>query len=257
MPPVARALLPSQTMSERPASLIGPRFLVASLLLHAVVLAGLPTNNGEPRPVRTLNVQLAAPEATRHQEAPLPLVKPRAIHPVAHEQVSRPLRPDPAPSVANTGPIQQAMMSSQHPVFRVDTPPADAAPPPAPVPPALAALTTNASATEPRERRGKPSTLWLAEYTQQLSGQVGRQKQYPQIARLRGWQGTAIVAIQLSAEGNIVTATIAQSTGHDVLDQQALSMIRHAGPLPALPYAIAGDALTVQLPIVFALAAKD
>ena len=254
---VARALLPSKTMSDLRSSLIGPRFLAASLLLHAAVLIVLPANDGEPRPARALNVQLAAPAlAALRQESPSAVVKPRPSQPAVPK---RPLQQKPSPLITGASPAQLTTAPDERPTLRVNAPPTEAAIshaiPSATAPPAMAATTT--SATEPRERRGKPSTLWLAEYTQQLSGQVGRQKQYPQIARLRGWQGTAIVAIQLSAEGNIVTATIAQSTGHDVLDQQALSMIRHAGPLPALPYAIAGDALTVQLPIVFALAAKD
>jgi protein TonB len=139
-------------------------------------------------------------------------------------------------------------------------PPATAAVPPeaAPAAPAAAPAATTVAAvaatTEVRERRGKPSTLWLANYTKTISGQVGRLKRYPSIARLRGWQGTAVISIQLAADGSVLQVRVEQSSGHDVLDSQALAMVRQAEPLPPYPEQHDGDPLTVRLPIVFALA---
>lgn len=243
-------------------SLIGRRFVAGSVLVHLLAIFLLPGMPPAATPPLPLIAQLRPALA---ENAP-PVVAAATAAPAAAVRRTQPATPSSAQKIiaatpAETPPTRAATASAETAPLTEPAgantaaaalPTTDAAA----LPPPLAALTALAP-PEVRERRGKPSTLWLANYTQQLSGQVGRQKQYPQIARLRGWEGTAIIAIQLSAAGHIVGTKIAQSTGHDVLDQQALTMIRQAGPLPPLPYAIAGEALTVQLPIVFTLAAKD
>jgi protein TonB len=52
--------------------------------------------------------------------------------------------------------------------------------------------------------------------------------QYPRVARLRGWEGTVDVDVALGADGNVSSASIAASSGYDVLDAAALAAARQS-----------------------------
>ena len=47
------------------------------------------------------------------------------------------------------------------------------------------------------------------------------QPNYPLIARKRGYEGQAVVRVQVSERGQVLSATIASSSGHEVLDLAA------------------------------------
>ncbi len=69
---------------------------------------------------------------------------------------------------------------------------------------------------------------WLI---QSLWNRVAEFKRYPREARINRWEGKVIVRAVLDEHGQLVEATIAASSGHDVLDQAAIEVIRKACPL--------------------------
>lgn len=229
--------------------IVDRRFVAASVFVHLLAFTFLPGPPAAGDALRPLLVQLRSPAPPAEVAA-----TEAAATPPPPARVIRPPEPTPPPTLLTR------TESPAEPLPAVAIP--SETTPPAPVnPPTVAALPTVpaapaelAAAPEARERRGKPSTLWLANYTKTISGQVGRLKQYPSIARLRGWQGTAVISILLAADGTILQVRVEQSSGHDVLDSQALAMVRQAEPLPPYPERHDGDPLTVRLPIVFALA---
>ncbi len=93
----------------------------------------------------------------------------------------------------------------------------------------------------------------LASYGHALSQAIGRHQRYPQLARMRGWQGTATVALKFGVGSRLLATTLHKSSGHDVLDEQALEMVRDAHPLPAAPERLRSRDFTVLVPIVFRL----
>ncbi|HET6720197.1 MAG TPA: energy transducer TonB [Rhodocyclaceae bacterium] len=233
-------------------SIVGRRFIAASAFVHLLAFTLLPGPPGAAEALRPLLVQLRSPAAPAAVAAATEAVA--APRPPA--RVAAPPEPTPPPTLlTRTEPPAEALpavaIASEAPPAPVNPPTVAALPAAVAAAPAVAEL---AAAPETRERRGKPSTLWLANYTKTISGQVGRLKQYPSIARLRGWQGTAVISILLAADGTILQVRVEQSSGHDVLDSQALAMVRQAEPLPPYPGQHDGDPLTVRLPIVFALA---
>lgn len=236
-----------------PGNLIGQRFIAASACVHLLAFAFFPGPQSAADALPPLQVQLR--NTTPPTEVAEVKTEAAPVHRAPPKQVAP--QPTPAPTLLTRAetPVEPlpavAIPDNNRPPAPI-TPPASAAPPEAaPSVPALAAV---AATTEVRERRGKPSTLWLANYTKTISGQVGRLKQYPSIARLRGWQGTTVISLLLAADGTILQVRVEQSSGHDVLDSQALAMVRQAEPLPPHPERHDGDPLTVRLPIVFALA---
>jgi periplasmic protein TonB len=93
----------------------------------------------------------------------------------------------------------------------------------------------------------------LLTYGQSIWKELRRYQKYPPRARLRGWEGTAVVLLQIAADGKVTGITLGKSSGHDILDEEALDMVRRVSPLPEAPADLRGRALVVTVPIVFRL----
>jgi protein TonB len=106
---------------------------------------------------------------------------------------------------------------------------------------------------EPAETALPPDPDLLAGYGHALSQAIGRHQRYPRIAQMRGWQGTATVALKFGAANKLLAATLHRSSGHEVLDEQALQMVKDAQPLPSAPERLRHRDFTVLVPIVFRL----
>ena len=208
--------------------------LLFSLLIHGMLLALVPgwrTNVFKPQPV--LSVQL--PELVRPEPAPaVPPAKPqpKAVPMVTERARSEFKLPQPPRIETNVAPQPQAEPTETPPVA-----PLPAAPTPAPVVVAKAA----------------PDSALLDSYGKTLSSLIAKYQRYPRIAQLRSWQGTAQVLLSVSAAGRMVNVVILRSSGFEVLDDQALEMVRQATPLPQPPEALRGREFTVMVPIVFKL----
>lgn len=58
---------------------------------------------------------------------------------------------------------------------------------------------------------------------------------YPPEAVARGLEGEVVLLLVLGDNGRLVSATIARSSGHALLDQAALDAAQHLGALPGNP----------------------
>jgi protein TonB len=101
---------------------------------------------------------------------------------------------------------------------------------------------------EPAPERGLVNS-----YEKSLSELIRRHEKYPDRARRQGWQGTAVVGLSLSADGKVTDISIIESSGRNILDEAALTMVRRASPLPRAPEGLRGKERTVRVPIVFKL----
>ena len=63
----------------------------------------------------------------------------------------------------------------------------------------------------------------------------------------------ARVAITLHRSGEVIAVELVHGSGYPLLDMEARTTVRRASPLPAVDAAIAGDPVTVEVPIDFAL----
>ncbi len=82
-------------------------------------------------------------------------------------------------------------------------------------------------ATPPRKLQGSTLRRAQASLTEHLY--------YPPEAIRRGLEGEVILLLQLSESGRVVSASIARSSGHVMLDQAALEAARRIGALPGSP----------------------
>jgi protein TonB len=185
-----------------------------------------------PEPVK------AEPDAIKPKVEPKPEPKP-ITKPLP---ASASIKNEPAPYVSPS-----EVVTHQTEVIAV-APKADAAPSPlspAPIAAPEPLKSDSVNQEDMDDARGKyGNTLW---------GVIGKHKQYPRIAQMRGWQGEAIVELLLDGNGKLKSKKIIQSSGFESLDKQALEMVENAAPFPAPPEALRGSNFSIKVPIPFKL----
>lgn len=93
----------------------------------------------------------------------------------------------------------------------------------------------------------------LARYRLQLISAARRYKRYPRAALDNQWEGAAEVAMVIGDNGRIREVTISKSSGHEVLDRQAIDMFRKAKPLVPIPTGLRGREFRVTLKAIYSL----
>lgn len=93
----------------------------------------------------------------------------------------------------------------------------------------------------------------LREYRIELASAARRFRNYPAIARIRGWEGVAEVVVSVSAGVLLPSLKLVRTSGHPVLDEQAMEMLSRAVAATPLPASLRGRSFTVPMPIRFSL----
>jgi periplasmic protein TonB len=93
----------------------------------------------------------------------------------------------------------------------------------------------------------------LAQYRLQLLSMARKYKRYPRVAMDNNWEGDVVVRMVIGANGMISMLSIKTSSGHEVLDQQALEMFQKAKPLVQIPAALRGREFTLELRAIYNL----
>ncbi len=79
---------------------------------------------------------------------------------------------------------------------------------------------------------------------------------YPKVAREKGWEGTVVLKVLVSEEGNPTEISVEKSAGHQVLDEAALEAVSswkfHPAHYENVPYPS-----MVLVPIQFALSETE
>ena len=71
---------------------------------------------------------------------------------------------------------------------------------------------------------------------------------YPRVARQMGWQGKVTVSFLILNDGRISNIKVKQSSGKDILDNNAVETIKRASPFPPPPVKA-----EITVPVVYAL----
>jgi protein TonB len=223
----------------------------ASIALHVLVLFSFPglrssTPAGGPKVLTAMFAPMpgspeTAPsveEATpRPPEPPRREVKPEPPRPVlarsapADPDVPQPAAPAPAPV-----PSQPAQTTSSAPAPLASATDAQAS--------AASAVTTERSAAD---------AGLLERYRLALIDATKRYRRYPVQAVERGWQGRVEIRVVIGANGTIRDALIKTSSNYQILDDQALDMVKRGKPLTPIPAALHGREFTVDVPVIFEL----
>jgi periplasmic protein TonB len=79
-----------------------------------------------------------------------------------------------------------------------------------------------------------------------------RLKFYPEVARLNKWEGKVVVHMKVLEGGHLVDMEIQESSGFEVLDQTALTIVRQASPLD-LGHPLPSTSVSLSVPLTFQL----
>jgi protein TonB len=96
----------------------------------------------------------------------------------------------------------------------------------------------------------------LGAYGESFGRWLARHRSYPRLAQMRGWQGQVEVRVHVAKKGSVIDVVVTRSSGFEVLDRQALDMVKLADPLPDLPKSLKGQEFTLDIPITFRLEAS-
>ena len=232
------------------------RALALSLVIHFFVLLGVRSvflpflpepNNG----VGALSALLAArPIDKRMSQSnraalamPLPTKLPESVgRRVAHKTLN---------SVADFPQFSRSTVASDRPTETVT------------IPPILGTQNKNVASGRPDDlsevksvevKNAKVENAeGLGEYRLGLAREARRFKRYPTVARENAWTGVVVLMIQGAASSATPIVSIDQSSGHAVLDAQALEMLEKATRLAPLPVSLMGKRFAISLPIHYRL----
>ncbi len=90
---------------------------------------------------------------------------------------------------------------------------------------------------------------WL---TQALWRKIEQLKRYPHQARINRMEGTVVVRAVIRQDGYFSELTMETSSGHEVLDQDAIELLRKASPV-TLKHELGRPELTIRIPINYKL----
>ncbi|MBS0335288.1 MAG: energy transducer TonB [Proteobacteria bacterium] len=234
--------------------------ILASLLLHALILYLFPglldasrSRRPPPGPIVARLVQpqpaaepppvAAAPAQPKPESSLRPVPKPLPAPPVLSAPAPAAAAPSiavptPAPRAAEPAPAAPSAPANPAPAAKAEPAPGQAAPAAAVAPP---------SAGESAD----PATV--GQYRIAVIAAARRYKRYPRIAMDNNWEGQAEIRLVIGTDGNIASISIKTKSGFEVLDQQALEMIRRAKPQAPIPAALRGKGFTIDVPVVFSL----
>jgi protein TonB len=99
----------------------------------------------------------------------------------------------------------------------------------------------------------QPSASDLAAYRDRLAAHLKPYQRYPALARTRREEGLVLVDVTIRRDGGIVSMTIQQGSGSQLLDDEALATLKRADPLPAMPAEVPGTTMALKFPLRFHL----
>lgn len=226
--------------------------IICSIMVHVLLAVYVPNFKfDEAKAPDMLKIELVKKPEPPPAAEPEPTPPPPEVKKPEPKPVPKPLvKPLPTPVVEKLEPIDQPTPAPP-PTEVIAVAPKETAPPPLqtvpePVPvkqdPPPPPMPSQADMDNARSQYG--NSLW---------GAISKHKKYPKIAQMRGLEGEVIVELQLDGNGKLKSKKVAQSSGHDVLDKQALEMVEKALPFPVPPESLRNSSFTITVPIPFKL----
>lgn len=227
--------------------------VLGSLVLHGVLLFGLSLNResqrapARPGPIVARLVEQARPAAAASQPEPL---KPRAEAPPPKPAAKPAPAPKPSPiakaepegSAAKPAPVEPAPAAAA-----IETPPSSAPAPAAPGPVAK----TDPQPTSPQPSAEGVDALSIKQYSIEVAGFAKKFKSYPRVARDNNWEGKVVIRVSVKANGINASYRVLVSSGHEVLDKQALDMITKGRPRARIPPGLQGKDFSFDIPVYY------
>ena len=233
--------------------------VLASIAVHASMLFLFPAlRPGETPPSATRMLIARITERVNVPEPPLPVREARRPEPDRPRTapVPKPEAEPPRPAMAE--PPASAPQAAVTPAAPAPQVPAAAAAPvlssPASQPGAASVRAPEARPPAPTARASaEPDAGSVEQFRRALFEAAKRYDHYPVQARERGWEGRVEIRLVIGPTGIIQSSVVKASSGHGILDNQALDMLKRAKPLAPVPAPLRGREFSVDIPVKFEL----
>ncbi len=227
--------------------------VLASLALHGLLLLSLSMQDASQRAAATTEPIVA--RLVQPPPAPAPVEKP----PAPAAKPAPPSKPPPAPP-SKPQPAAKATPRALPPEPAPAASTAPAPPEPAAAEPAPAAPSPQAAPVVPAEPQAvapaaRPGADVDADsvgrFRRQVIEAAGRFKRYPRAAMDNNWEGRADVRVSFGADGRRASIVVVRSSGHEILDKQAVDTVTKA--FVPVPPALRGREFAFEIPVIFNL----
>ncbi|MDR1314625.1 MAG: energy transducer TonB [Deltaproteobacteria bacterium] len=259
-------MLRSDAKAFRKACVLG--VLIHAAIASALIVGASGTREREWRPLAVVDMSRFDPlgglggsddALLREEAAPVPeAVEPEAAEPEpepdpeefrAIETSSERVEPLPPPAAA------EAPKERPKPKPRAVTAPSRASgPPPGMQGPGAAAPGSGGPGPGgARGGSGVGNPDELDAYKASVRRRLERRKKYPPSAQARRMAGVARVRFTVRKDGTISSSALVESSGHGVLDDEAMALLARSSPLPPIPDGAGLDSLDLTVPLSFSL----
>ena len=210
----------------------------------------------EPQLV-TKSVQQVTPREVRQEVSPVvptPVqATPAVDRPVQAVETLRQIVPLETTEPALTSEAPPAVREAEAPATPAVS--AEAVPDSPPGPTVVSSPVVEETRTAVREFPARPMTAMKADYgwlAEALWSRVEQLKRYPHLARMNRWEGRVVLRVVIQEDGHLLDLAVSESSGHSVLDQDALEVLKLASPL-TLKHPLGKPQVVVQVPISYRL----
>jgi periplasmic protein TonB len=181
----------------------------------------------------------------------MPAVMPTPPSDLAPGPEEAPSEATPPPKEETKPPEQVAEIALPEPEPPKPMPPAEEKP--ATAPPSVAMAVPNEAPPTAGVETPQPVAAAVLRWQSGLSAQIARFKRYPVKARARREQGTVRITFTIDRNGRVIESRVVESSGSAELDQEFLSMLARAQPLPKPPADAKADDLSFVMATKFTL----
>jgi periplasmic protein TonB len=222
--------------------------------IEVVFQPALPRSEAAPLPEPVLQPETPPPPAETTPPEPQAEVAPPTPEPAVTATEPAPPAPNTEASVAATAPPpppKPLAKKPPKPVQRQQEPPQ---PSQAYLPSALP-QPSSAQAAPPQTTSAAtpvPSPLGSQAYGALASAWLERHKRYPDAARQRGEEGSAVLRFEVDRDGRVINYAVTKSSGYLDLDESIEEMMRGA-TLPPFPAGMTEPHIQVSVTIRFSL----
>ena len=220
-------------------TLAGVTILAAHVAIAASIALWYAREPVEPHLIPAIAVTLApveasSPEIQDQDIAVGPTMQQADAAPVEERKVEE----KPAEQVEQTPPQPQAEVTlppKEEKVEKVEPQPMTPAP--------------ETRAMPKNDRIAEFSVAGSNAYDALIFGHLQRFKRYPLAAH--GAAGTVMVQFELNRAGEVISSKVTKSSGNQLLDREAIEILRRANPFPAFPAAKPGTQDSFLAPVNF------
>lgn len=93
----------------------------------------------------------------------------------------------------------------------------------------------------------------MIEYVRIIQEKIAHAIEYPKEALKYGWEGTVKIGLFILKDGSLALASIKESSGYEIFDENALATARNIAPYSSFPSETSLQELNITIPIVYSL----